>query len=141
MTKLLTVIDPRDRLSKARRSELLRYATANGVSFDESMPADLMRAQLRTKGLVRPDIAARVLGAPKEGLGKGVEQAQGANEVNATEDLMRQYQAQNGQKPAGKPVADMSINELRAEAKRLDIKVERRDNMLSLREKIEAKGG
>ena len=56
---------------------------------------------------------------------------------------MRQWQEQQAQQQAPKPAAPRGaseINTLRAECKRLGIKVERRDNMQTMKAKIEAHG-
>lgn len=144
MTKLLSVIDPRDRLAKARRTELMAYAASHGIKLDENMPADLMRSQLRERGLTRPDIPHRVLGAPKDGVGVSTPvQAKADNEISTEADLARQWQAEQAKaqqvQAEGKSLDDMTINELRAKGKELGIKFERRDTMPTMREKIQAK--
>ena len=67
------------------------------------------------------------------------------NAINADDDLMRQWMAQHQtvsedqptNSPADrKPVEKMGINELRAECKSRGIKLSRRDNMKSLKDKL-----
>lgn len=148
--QLNRIDDPRDSLSKARRSELIAYARANGVKeIDPNMPAILMREILRGKGLTRIKIPNRPLGAigqtgalPDHPLTSGVE-------ADATADLARQWAQQSAPAPAApaaapatsardKPLADMGINELRKVCQDLGIKLGRTDNMKSMREHIEA---
>jgi len=139
--QLNRIDDPRDPLSKARRDELRRYARKNGIEVHPDMPALLLRDLLRQRGLTRPPIPNRPLGAqvqnglpalPSGGQQNGVE-------ADAIADLARQYQQQRQPPPPLAP-STMGINELRAECKRLGIKLERRDNMNSMREKIGAHG-
>jgi hypothetical protein len=136
--QLNRIDDPRDPLSKARRSELVRYARANGVKeIDPDMPALLMRDILRRRGLTRPPIPNRPLGAQVQNGLPAVGTQQNGVEADALADLARQYQQQR--QPPLAP-STMGINELRAECKRLGIRLSRRDNMNSMREKIGAHG-
>lgn len=140
--QLNRIDDPRDPLSKARRSELVKYARANGVKeIVPDMPALLMRDILRRRGLTRPPIPNRPLGAQVQNglpaVAAGTQQS--GVEADALADLARQYQQQR-QPPAPLAPTSMGINELRAECKRLGIKLSRRDNMNSMREKIGAHG-
>lgn len=140
--QLNRIDDPRDPLSKARRSELVKYARANGIKeIDPDMPALLMRDILRRRGLTRPPIPNRPLGAQVQNglpaIAAGAQQ--GGVEADALADLARQYQQQRQPPPPLAP-GKSGINELRAECKRLGIKLSRRDNMNSMREKIEAHG-
>lgn len=152
--QLHKIDDPRDRLAKARRSELVKFARANNVTeIDPNMPAELMRGILRSKGLTRIQIPDRVLGHPNQPHGNAPLHASNAPvtptqgvEVNALADLERQWkQEQAGPRapaPAEeKPLKDMSINELRKVCQGLGIHLGRRDNMVTMREKIEAKRG
>lgn len=149
--QLNRIDDPRDQLAKARRSELVKFARQNGVKdIDPNMPANLIRHKLRSMGLTRIMIPTRILGQPNQPHGNAKVSASNAPviptsgvEVSAMADLERQWrQEAAAPKPVeGPPLKSMGINELRAECKRLDIKLERRDNMVSMREKIEAKRG
>lgn len=155
------VEDPRDTLAKARRWELVQLAKANGVSeIDADMPADLMRTILRQKGVTRVQIPPRPLGQQNQPNARKMyrngqlltpppaparQEQQKVVEVNADADLMRQWQQEraaqkNAEAAPAKPLDQMGINELRNECKRLGIHVERRDNMQTMKAKIEAHG-
>lgn len=118
MTAILKSIeDPRDSLDKARRVELVPFAKTHGLNVDENTPAILIRHMLRQKGVHRIAIPERVLGGQAPGNDR-------ANDIDAVADLARQYQNSS------------DINSLRAECKRLGIKLSRRDTMDSMRAKI-----
>lgn len=144
--QLNIIVDPRDALSKARRDELWRFAKANNVAEinDPNMEAILMRDVLRRRGITNIRIPNRPLGtlSPNH-RPQATKQPQNSIDTDATDDLWKQYQARKDsqQIPPSPPLKDMGINELRAECKRINIKLERRDNMQSLREKIEAARG
>lgn len=134
--QLKSVDDPRDRLDKASRVELIKFAQQNSVAeIDPEMPAILMRELLRSKGLTNINIAPRLLGQPR---GRAVVAGEQANVpvMNSTADLARQWQEQQKQKP--KRVHE--FNDLRAECKRLGIKISRRDNMTVLKTKMAEHG-
>lgn len=155
MTAILHRIeDARDRLSKMRRWELQQYARHHGVPYDVQMPAPLLAQLLRSRGLNGADapVPPRPLGQPNQPHARKLYNADGTpkvhvrpvqteapGEVNAEADLLRQWQEQQKQ-TAGKSLSDMGINELRAECKRLGIKLGRKDNMNTMREKIGAHG-
>lgn len=121
--------DPRDNLEKARRPELFAFAQANRVPeiVTEDMPAVVMRTILRNKGLSRISIPRRPLGLPVQAQ---MEPGQKVQEVDAAADLARQWQAES------KPVSEMGITDLRKACKERGIKMERRDNMQTLRAKL-----
>jgi hypothetical protein len=143
--------DPRSDLDKARRRELHDFAKANGVKeITSETPAILARHILRSRGLTRIKIPPRPLGAINQP-GTGLKyqnhlQAPGGPPQNGIEadmiaDLQRQFSQQASAPVAdgeAKPLAKWSINELGAEMKRLKIHRDRRDNMQSMRTKIEA---
>lgn len=146
--QLNRIDDPRDPLSKATRGELRRFAKSighynfvySGMNWTaESAPATITRAFLRSIGQTRIKIPNRPLGSQvQNGLPATPAMAsQNGVEADALADLARQYQQQR-QPPAPLAPTAMGINELRAECKRLGIKLSRRDNMNSMREKIEA---
>lgn len=137
--QLLSVIDPRDNLEKARRSELIAYARANGVvDITEQMPAMLIRKKLRALGLDRiripertyaqPSLAARPL--DEDGL-----VAEGTTGVttDAADDLERQFLATAPRNPH-----TMAYNELRRQARELGVKLARKDNMAAIKAKVAA---
>lgn len=126
--------DPRDSLDRARLSELVRYARANGLTgISSDMPAILIRRQLRDRGLTRINIPPRTLGHTEAAPIVETPPAAGGSIVDAEADLARQFE----QQPKAKTTAQMSINELRAECHRLGIKLSRRDNMITMRAKID----
>lgn len=139
---LKRIDDPRDALDKARRPELVAFARAHGLNeISSDMPAMLIRKRLRSAGLTRISVPDRRLGSmpdvptsitpPPPSAVEG-----GGKVVDVMDDLERQFSV-----PAlRKAVVHMSINELRAEMKRLGIKAERRDNIIIMRSKIEAHG-
>lgn len=144
--------DPRDNLQRARRLELVRFARSNGqIDITEAMPADIIRKLLRSRGLTKISIPHRVLGSmaqertlpPGVAPGPAVAKANGAPEkiveVDADDDLMRQYQQSKPAIPKrGRP--QLEVNRLRDECRALGIKLSRRDNMNDMREKIKAHG-
>lgn len=137
---LKRIDDPRDALERARRLELVNFARANGVKeINPEMPAILMRKILRGKNLTGIAVPDRRLGMPENATAQAtMDTAASANEINAEDDLARQF-AQQKAAPMKRP-AQMSINELGAEMKRLKIKRGRRDNMTTMRAKIEQHG-
>lgn len=156
--------DPRSPLQKANRYELIAYARANGVADAivtswhrqiDNIPADILRDELRSRGFTRPPMRPRTLGVPTgDGSPPDLAASGSGPEIDAVADLKRQFLAQGSAppppapKPApvpqpaaeAKPPAKMTIIELGNEMKRLGIKRERRDNMITMREKIESHG-
>ena len=152
-------IDPRDGLSKTRRRELVQIAHANGyLDITEDWPADGIRWELRKRGITK------IIPVPRRKLGSNAQErtfppgkapshaappAASGNEnveVDATEDLMRQWKEQQNAAPPPsaapavetKPIEKMAINELRKECQRLNVPMGRRDNTESLRTKVKA---
>lgn len=146
MTARLTRIDdPRSQLDKTRRIDLVRFAKVQGIKeVTEQMPAILIRKIFKDRGIHRVPARLQTLGQLAPGSVAAPETAipdDAGRSVDAEADLARQFAATAHQAPAvRKTPAQMSINELGAEMKRLNIKRERRDNMISMREKIEAHG-
>lgn len=136
------IIDPRGSLERARRLELYRFATENGVSeIKDTMPADLMRSILRGKGLTNIAVPRRELGAMQPTFTTPNSHRSGQPQprqpdviatVDATADLARQW----AQQEAAKSVSDMTITELRKECKRRGIKMARTDTMTILKDKL-----
>lgn len=146
--------DPRSNLDKAKRRELVDFAksqgitefTFNGMLFkvDDWPPALIMREFLRSRGLTRINPTAPPLGSQvrrrtgyQDRMQAPQVQASGIA-ADAVSDLARQLAQQP--KPERKVSKEMTINELRAECKKRGIHLGRRDNMKSMREKIEAHG-
>lgn len=172
---LKNIDDPRDNLDKAHRLELVRYANARGMDeVTEQMPAILIRKQLRAKGFTDIKIPQRTLGMMQPGTNLESNGAaepktkapivaspppQGV-EVDAADDLERQFAATVKVKPRAKPapkaepkplstlhdrwktmpLADMGINDLRWACREHDIKLGRRTNKPEMRGLLEAKG-
>lgn len=134
--------DPRDALAKATRGELVKFAKANGLYpevVNGDMPAILIRKRLRERGLTRIKIPDRPLGQPVRPVAMGdggAVETPNAVEADAEADLERQW-AQQAVKPAEKPAITVpTMKDLRAACKARGIKVERTDNMESLRAKL-----
>lgn len=133
---LKSIDDPRDALERARRPELVRFARANGVEgITSDMPAILIRRKLRDRGLTKISVPLRLLGQVETPTIVETQPSERGAVVDAAADLERQFAAQ-----ATKSPDQMSILELGAEMKRLNIKRDRRDNMATLRAKIEGHG-
>jgi len=130
--------DPRDPLQRARQADILKFARERNIKeISHDMPAMLARPIIRSKGLngqfaawARANVQFAPLGQPS---GPAVTSDQ-ANAVDAEADMARQF----AQQKAEPSLDGMGINELRKECQRLQIKLGRRDNMDSMRSKIEA---
>lgn len=139
MLTLHRIDDPRDALAKATRGELVKFAKARGLYpeiINGDMPAILIRKKLRERGMTNIVIPKRILGQPSRpaamGDGGHVE-TPNAVEADAEADLERQW-AQQAAKPS--PPAALTMKDLRAACKERGIKVERTDNMESLKVKL-----
>lgn len=158
---LKSIDDPRTSLDKARRGELYRFALANGVNelrfggtvlpINDGTPAELLRHELRSRGLTNIEIPRRVLGQPepqprlRSSNGNPLTvQAQTPAEkkeppvVNATADLMRQYQS-NAFAPPEPEYDTMKRFELAKLCKAKGIAMERTDKKEDLVEKLRGK--
>lgn len=152
--------DPRSNLDKTKRRELVEGIRAlgveqfefNGVQFplDPWPPAIIMRAYLRGRGVMRVDnVPVRTLGSSEPSRTGRYENklqpsrptSQGVD-ADTVSDLARQWPQQA--LPAGpekpqepvKPVPDMTMAELRKACKARGIPMARKDNMESLRAKL-----
>lgn len=131
--QLLSIIDPRDSLDKATRWELIDYAKANGLQVDDDCPAIVTRQLLRAKGLTNikiPDRPLGLYGSKAEAQIAAENKPADANAMNADELMAAQYQAEKTD------FSKSPMNALRAECKKRGIKMSRRDNLQSLREKL-----
>lgn len=129
---LREIIDPRDNLERAKRDELVDFAKAQGIphsEINEQMPAILIRRVLRSKGLIDIKIPSRPLGGPEGG--EPIVSEQNIEQVNAEDDLVRQYQQQSMQ-----DVSTMSFHDMRRACRDRGIQYTRRDNMDTLRAKL-----
>lgn len=139
--QLLTITDPRDNLEKARRPELVAFARANGlIDISEAMPAILIRRKLRNAGLTTIRIPERVLGQPSAlhrsaGIADDGQMPVNGNgyEIDADDDLARQFETTAPRNPH-----TMAYNELRRTARRLGVKLVRKDNLASIKAKVAA---
>lgn len=135
--------DPRDKLQRATRDEVYDFAVASGVTtvtiggkvipLSEQIPKPNLINELRARGLTNIRIPNRPLGAPP---GVVIDDDAPAGkkevvEVNADDDLARQVLQQ-----LEPDVSSMSMAELRSECKRRGIKMDRTDNMQTLRDKL-----
>lgn len=151
--QILSTVDPRDSLEKARHRELVQFAKAHGVDdVRPDMPAKLIRIKLRARGLINIRIPpGRVLGSSQQdgtGLEKkyrsGLLASNGQHpqsksvELDEAADLERQYR-QAAPAPPDKPIDELNITELRKECTRRGIPMERTDNMTSLKAKLHGK--
>lgn len=139
--QLLNVTDPRDNLAKAKRTELVSYAHKEGqTDITPAMPAILIRNILRSRGLSRIQIPRRVIGERvdwKTG-GKSAPEANpdtpASVEVNMEDDLARQFAASSAPKIV--TPENMTMPQLRMACKDKGIKMVRKDNAATLREKL-----
>lgn len=141
--------DPRDALGRARQTHILQFAREQKIDeISPDMPAMLARTVIRGKGLAgtfaqwaRGHVQFKPLGSAPDRPAVTSDQA---NAVDAEADLAAQW-ARDRQRDldTGKtkrPERHNPMNELRAKAKELGITVSRRDNLESLRAKVEAHG-
>lgn len=138
--------DPRDNLSKATRYQVWKFAKANGIDFPEGTPADIVRAELRRRGLRNIAVNRPELGAQNSGeAGAAVVPPSNGKEVDALADITAQWERDRQRDLASgktkRPDRGNQMTELRLKARELHIKVDRRDNVKTLRAKIEAKSG
>jgi hypothetical protein len=149
------VEDKRDPMALGRRPQLISYAREMGqADIDETMPATVIRSLLTQRGLRRGFGAwaaknamhARPLGSIGQAyMGHTPINAtapppqfnqDNGQTINADDDMMRQYKAQQERERQQKNIDLMSINQLRDACKRRGIKLARRDNIQSLRAKL-----
>lgn len=155
--RILRTEDPRDALAKARRLEILAFARLNKVNeIRQDMPADIMRAILRRRGMTNIQIPKRVLGQPEfRGERETIDQGNGL-EVEAVDDLMKQYLRQSPQieeQPKlkkmmksrhsewkNKKVGEMQMNEMRRACLFYNLQMSRKDKKPDLASKLKAHG-
>jgi hypothetical protein len=141
------ILDPRGPWQKARLGELQNYAKEKGIKVSPDLGADKLREVLMASGLPPPSPPPRTLGQYQENPSPASHRYQNtlqpASPARAIQGPVPTPNVPARPAPdrqrAPVPVARMSINELRDECKRLGIKMERRDNMQSLRAKINGK--
>lgn len=144
-------VDPRDNLDKALRRELIEFAQANGLQIDPNMPADDiegkdgtgLRNLLRAKGLTRISIPNRSINSRGTNRTFPMNKAAPAVPPQASADEWKEFQefkawkaSQTAAPVVTKPIGEMSIKELRTACKARGIKMERKDNMETLRAKL-----
>jgi hypothetical protein len=140
---LTRIEDPRDNLMKMTRDELYDYGMENGVEFPQgrdtpafdgtSHPVPNMVAILRARGLPGRDKSHRVLGLaqplfsdPPPSYSNKIIPKAPPPEPSLT-----------WREPEELPTVDkMTMGQLRKECKILGLKMSRRDNMNTLREKL-----
>lgn len=125
--QLNKIDDPRDRLEKARRKELERFAeTHNVAEIKPGMPAMLMRKILRRRGLTDIRIPHRPLGGQSRA--NSVVPDSVAQEDVASMDAADLLAAE-WEQPS---VSEMSITELRKACKAKGIPLARTDKKTDL---------
>jgi hypothetical protein len=147
--QLLSITDPRDNLEKARRIELVRFAAEHGITdVKPDMPAILIRKILRSRNLTNIRVSARKLGQPgrPDAISAAPVVPEGSGiQMSMEEDLARQYAQQNAKPPTesevkrDRPLQEMT--KLRRLCKQHGIKVDRTDNLATLRYKLRDHGG
>ena len=141
--------DPRDALQRARQTDILRYAREKNIKeITHDMPAMLARPIIRGKGLAgdfarwaRGNVQFKPLGSAPS---RPTVTSDQATAVDADADLAAQWAAnRKADLESGKtkrPERHNPMNDLRVKARELGIKVDRRDNINTLRAKVEAHG-
>ena len=140
--QLKSIDDPRDRLDKAHRIELIRFAQQNGVSeIDPEMPAILMRDILRRKGLTNIQVPNRMLGQTARRDAAVISVAQSNVPLtDAAADLAKQWQAQK-QTPVEKPAKRVNeFVEIRSKLKKMGVTFRRNNTMQELKAKLAEHG-
>lgn len=122
--QILKTEDRRSNLERARRTDLVKFAKANGISeIIPDMPATLMRKILSSRGLTNIQVQPTRLGdLPRKNLVQKVQPKPSVRhdipepcgvEVDADADLMRQWNqsriVQNSESVDAKPVNSDSI--------------------------------
>jgi len=138
--RITRIEDPRDNLEKADRDQLYRFAVRMGVKeIDDRMymggnAASLMRMILRQRGYTNIGVPQHQLGMPR---GTSIEQPSG-NPPQMLDDMLKEQLKTALEKPAPKAVEvkELTMWELRKECKARGIKMQRTDNLKTLREKL-----
>ena len=130
--QLLTNIDPRDDLDKSDRWELVAACRLNGIEVEHDAPAFITKRALRSRGISKIKHVDRPLG-----LYTSASTSDGGQIHDADEALIKQYEAQKKEET---DISKMPMTQLRTACKTKGIKMERRDNLVTLREKLTAHG-
>jgi hypothetical protein len=128
--QLLRIDDPRDPLNKASRFELCALARHHGIAeitYGSPLQLPDMVRILRERGVSSITIPDRPLGVYKPVV-------YNADDVRPPPAALPVEPAKP--EPVAKAVADMNMTEMRKECKRRGIKMERTDNLNSLRDKL-----
>lgn len=141
--RLTRIDDPRDNLERADRDQLFRFARAKGVNeindriYNGGNAASLMRMILRQKGITDIDVPYHQLGLPPR---VAMDDQPSGQPPVMLDDMLRQQlkdvQAEPARAATEKPIAGMSIRELRKECTARGIKMERTDNTAKLKVKL-----
>jgi len=137
---LQRVDDDRDNLMKMTRDELRDLGKQHGIDLPPDLPhSDLtsnpqpnMVAILRARGIAGRDMSHRVLGSMQP----VISELKYRNQIipKAPPPVIQPQRWEDEREPP--PVAEMTMGQLRKECKRLGIKMDRRDNMNTLRDKL-----
>ena len=124
--QLLQRIDHRSPLQKATRDELVAYAVREGqVDIHEQMTKPEIIEKLTARGLTNIKIHDRPLGVPHTVADYGLIDDPAPKSSPKTTVLLTPTDPER-----------MSIQQLRVECRRLGIKMERTDNLKTLKDKI-----
>jgi hypothetical protein len=139
--------DPRDNLLKMHRDELYDLGTAHGIvfpqgrdtpAFDATNNPNHMVPMLRAAGIRGPDMSHRVLGSPMPLVIPPP--ATYSNKIlPKTPPPVPQQQRPldwNRDAEPPPPIEKMTMGQMRKECKSRGIKMDRRDNMNTLRDKL-----
>ena len=130
--QLLTNIDPRDDLDKSDRWELVAACRLHGIKVAHDDPGYITKRALRARGISKIKHIERPLGLYAPAASSSEDHI-----GNADEAMIRQYEAQKKEET---DVSKMPMTQLRTACKAKGIKMERRDNLVTLREKLTAHG-
>lgn len=143
--ELKSVDDPRDPYLKLRRVECLRYASIHKLPlerFNQQSPAREMQAALRELGIpVQPVTPPLGSDQPAVYDGRHLADRPPQNNSAVVEQYAEFQKPAEPEPPAAKSFDEMNMNEMRAACRELGIKMERTDNMKSLRAKLKAHNG
>ena len=138
--------DPRGPWQKMRRQEAINYAKELGIVFDENMPKDIIIKRLIAAGAPPPKLPPRTIGmhanprqddtSPTSHKYEGPQDQPQRETVTVDAAELAELEWMQAKKT---PVAKMSINELRAEAKTRGIKLTRKMTMNDLRALLDGK--
>lgn len=143
MGTLLPVDDPRDNLSKMMRDELRALGKAHGIDLPPDMPHSDMTTDkkpnmvdtLRNAGITGPDMVHRNVGLYTQPARTDLEPYRNKILPKTPPPIVQPRSWDRDQEPAP-PIEKMTMGQMRKECKSRGIKMDRRDNMNTLLEKL-----